>query len=73
MSGLDNGAGVRPQRSLPPGLCHAASALREVADWIGPTVAEVDVPLSPAETPRYPDETICFTFDPNPVRRLDDD
>jgi predicted TIM-barrel fold metal-dependent hydrolase len=49
------------------------SKLREVADRIGPTVAEVDVPLSPAETPRYPDESLCFTFDPARPRRPGDD
>jgi predicted TIM-barrel fold metal-dependent hydrolase len=49
------------------------SALREVADRIGPTIAEVDVPLSAAETPRYPDESLCFTFDPARPRRAGDD
>jgi predicted TIM-barrel fold metal-dependent hydrolase len=36
--------------------------LQTVADRIGPTAAEIDVPLTDAETPRYPDESECPTF-----------
>jgi predicted TIM-barrel fold metal-dependent hydrolase len=38
------------------------AALQSIADRIGPTVEEVSQPLTPAEVPRFPDETICPTF-----------
>jgi hypothetical protein len=44
--------------------CYAfdLAALQSVADRIGPTVEEVSQPLTPAEVPRSPDETICPAF-----------
>jgi predicted TIM-barrel fold metal-dependent hydrolase len=36
--------------------------LQAVADRIGPTVAEVNVPLADEDRPRYPQETVCPTF-----------
>ena len=39
-------------------------ALREIGDRIGPTVAEVQVPLDPAD---YPADSTCNAFDPEQV------
>jgi predicted TIM-barrel fold metal-dependent hydrolase len=36
--------------------------LQPVADRIGPTVAQLKTPLSPAERPKYPEETCCSVF-----------
>jgi predicted TIM-barrel fold metal-dependent hydrolase len=46
--------------------------LQQVADRIGPTVAEVDVPLSDDEVPRFPDESMCPTFAAAAWQRPDD-
>jgi hypothetical protein len=35
-------------------------ALREIADRVGPTVADVQVPLDPSE---YPTDSTCNAFD----------
>jgi predicted TIM-barrel fold metal-dependent hydrolase len=45
-------------------------ALQKVADRIGPTVAEVNVPLSAEETPSFPDESMCPTFEVAPPPRV---
>jgi predicted TIM-barrel fold metal-dependent hydrolase len=47
------------------------SLLEEVAQRIGPTVHELRQPLSKAEFPSYPDETICPTFVPSAVPQVE--
>jgi predicted TIM-barrel fold metal-dependent hydrolase len=47
------------------------AALQAVADRVGPTVAEVNEVLPPGETPRFPVESMCPTFETAPVRRPD--
>jgi predicted TIM-barrel fold metal-dependent hydrolase len=47
-------------------------ALEQVAARIGPTPAEVDVPLTADEIPRFPDESMCPTFSPDSWQRPDD-
>jgi hypothetical protein len=41
--------------------------LQTVADRIGPTYAEINTPLEADEYPRYPDETVCWTFNPDAI------
>jgi hypothetical protein len=36
--------------------------LQSVADRIGPTVGEIQTPLSPGERPRFPEDTRCTIF-----------
>jgi predicted TIM-barrel fold metal-dependent hydrolase len=47
-------------------------ALQKIADRIGPTVGEIDVPLSADEVPQFPDESMCPTFAPDSWQRPDD-
>jgi hypothetical protein len=43
-------------------------SLQDVADRIGPTVDELNVPLEASEFPKYPAETICPTFAEDPYK-----